>query len=58
MPPPDLLAQTTRERSDGYLYMYLRHGGAVMPSYGNALSARDAWDIIHYIREQQRTKPR
>lgn len=58
MPPPDLLAEPTRQRSDGFLYMYMRHGGVVMPSYGNALTAKDAWDLIHYIREQQRTNPR
>lgn len=34
MPPPDLLAEATRLRHDGYLYSYIRFGGAVMPSYG------------------------
>jgi mono/diheme cytochrome c family protein len=58
MPPPDLLAQTTRERTDGYLYMYMRHGGVVMPAYGNALSSRDAWDIVHYLRSMQQSSPR
>ncbi len=58
MPPPDLLAQMTRERKDGYIYQYMRHGGVVMPSYGNAVSSHDAWDILNYIREQQRTSPR
>ena len=58
MPPPDLLAQATRDRADGFLYMYMRHGGVVMPSYGNALTARDAWDLVNYLRAQQRTNPR
>jgi mono/diheme cytochrome c family protein len=58
MPPPDLLAEATRNRTDGYLFMYMRHGGIVMPSYGNAVSARDAWDIVHYIRSMQKTSPR
>ena len=58
MPPPDLLAAPTRARTDGYIYMYMRHGGVVMPSYGNALSSRDAWDILHYIRSMQKTSPR
>ena len=38
MPPPDLLAQTTRERKDGYIYSYIRHGGidhAVVRSTGH-----------------------
>jgi mono/diheme cytochrome c family protein len=58
MPPPDLLAEATRKRTDGYIYMYMRHGGVVMPSYGNALSSHDAWDIVHYIRSMQKASPR
>ena len=58
IPPPDLLAEATRGRTDGYLYMYMRHGGAIMPSYGAALSAHDAWSIVHYIRQQQKVSPR
>ena len=58
MPPPDLLAEATRKRTDGFIYMYMRHGGVVMPSYGNALSSRDAWDIVHYVRSMQKSSPR
>ncbi len=58
MPPPDLLAEATRNRTDGYIFMYMRHGGVVMPSYGNAVSAKDAWDIVHYIRYMQKVSPR
>jgi mono/diheme cytochrome c family protein len=58
MPPPDLLAEATRNRTDGFIYMYMRHGGVVMPSYGNAVSSRDAWDIVHYVRYMQKTSPR
>jgi len=58
MPPPDLLAEATRKRSDGFIYMYMRHGGVVMPSYGNAVSSRDAWDIVRYIRSMQQKSPR
>jgi mono/diheme cytochrome c family protein len=25
-------------------------GGAVMPAYGEALSSREAWDIVNYLR--------
>lgn len=58
IPPPDLLAEGTRGRTDGFIYMYMRHGGAVMPSYGNVLSSRDAWSLVHYIRHMQKTSPR
>ena len=58
IPPPDLLGESTRGKSDGFMYMYMRHGGAVMPSYGNAISSRDAWDLVHYIRHMQKVSPR
>ena len=58
VPPPDLLAGGTRGRTDGFMFMYMRHGGAIMPSYGNVLSSRDAWSLVHYIRHMQKTSPR
>ena len=58
IPPPDLLAAMTRGRSDGYIYGYIRHGGAVMPSYGALVTAHEAYDLINYIRHEQKTNPR
>jgi len=58
IPPPDLLAEGTRGRTDGYLYMYMRRGGAIMPSYGSALSSSDGWSLVHYIRHMQKVSPR
>ena len=58
MPPPDLLGQQTRERKDGYIYSYIRHGGVVMPSYGFQVSATEAWHLVNFIRHHQRTSPR
>jgi mono/diheme cytochrome c family protein len=58
IPPPDLLGPMTRGRSDGFIYAYIRHGGAVMPSYGALVSAHEAYDLIHYIRHMQKTSPR
>jgi mono/diheme cytochrome c family protein len=58
MPPPDLLGPLTRGRSDGFIYAYIRDGGAVMPKYGQALSPAETWDVIHYLRQMQRTSPR
>ena len=58
MPPPDLLGQQTRERKDGFIYSYLRHGGVVMPSYGFQISAEEAWHLINFIRHQQKVNPR
>jgi len=58
IPPPDLLAAMTRGRSDGYIYAYIRHGGAVMPNYGALVSAHEAYDLINYLRHEQKTNPR
>jgi len=58
MPPPDLLGQQTRDRRDGFIYSYIRHGGVVMPSYGYQLSAEEAWHIVNFIRQQQKATPR
>lgn len=58
LPPPDLLAEPTRQRRDGYLFSYIRHGGALMPAYGAQVTAEEAWDLIHYIRHNQKVSPR
>jgi len=58
MPPPDLLAEMTRNRKDGYLYSYIRHGGVAMPSYGAQVTAAEAWDLVNFIRHMQKTAPR
>jgi mono/diheme cytochrome c family protein len=58
MPPPDLLAEATRQRADGYLYSYIRHGGVVMPSYGAQVTAEEAWLLVNYIRHMQTVSPR
>ena len=58
VPPPDLLAATTRGRKDGYIYSYIRNGGALMPSYGAMVTPEEAWDLINYIRHLQKVNPR
>jgi len=58
MPPPDLMGATTRGRSDGYIYTYVRYGGAIMPKYGHALTIDQTWDVIHFLRSQQKVHPR
>jgi mono/diheme cytochrome c family protein len=58
MAPPDLLAEATRNRKDGYIFSYMRHGGVVMPSYGAAVTAEEAWDVVNYIRSMQKKSPR
>lgn len=51
IPPPDLTnAEFQRQRTDGYWHSYIMVGGAVMPSYGEALSSQEAWHIVNYLR--------
>lgn len=37
-------------RSDGYIYLTIRNGGALMPAYGISLTDRERWSIVAYIR--------
>ena len=51
IPTPDLTnAELQKQRTDGYWHSYIVAGGAVMPAYGEALSAQEAWHIVNYLR--------
>ncbi len=51
VPPPDLTSgDLQKSRTDGYWQSYLSAGGAVMPSYGEALSPEERWDVVNYVR--------
>jgi putative copper resistance protein D len=51
IPTPDLTSvELQRQRTDGYWHSYIVAGGAVMPSYGEALSSQEAWHIVNYLR--------
>jgi mono/diheme cytochrome c family protein len=51
IPTPDLTnGELQRQRTDGYWHSYIVAGGAVMPSYGEALSSQEAWHIVNYLR--------
>ena len=39
-----------KARTDGYWQSYLSVGGAVMPSYGEALSAEERWHVVNFLR--------
>lgn len=55
--PVNLSAPGVVQRTDGYIYAYIRYGGKVMmPSYRESISEEDAWHIVNYVRKlQQRT---
>lgn len=51
IPPTDLTGSYIRMKPDGDVYFTIRNGGlAVMPRYGDAITATDRWHIINYIR--------
>lgn len=51
VPSPDLTSPDLHKaRTDGYWYSYLSVGGAVMPSYGEALSPAERWQVVNYVR--------
>jgi mono/diheme cytochrome c family protein len=51
IPPPDLTnAEFQKQRTDGYWHSYIVVGGAVMPSYGEALSSEEAWHLVNFLR--------
>ena len=50
-PPADLTnADLQKGRTDGYWQSYLSAGGAVMPSYAEALSAEERWHVVNFLR--------
>mgnify|MGYP003950789619 CR=1 FL=1 len=52
MPPPILsgAGAITGFKSDAYLYLTIRNGGALMPSYSYAMDDDEMWAIVSYIR--------
>lgn len=52
--PVNLALPAVSQRSDGYIYAYIRYGGKVMmPAYGENISEEDAWHVVNYIRKLQ-----
>jgi mono/diheme cytochrome c family protein len=51
VPPADLSnAELHKVRTDGYWQSYLSVGGAVMPSYAEALTPEERWHVVNYLR--------
>ena len=51
VPPADLTsADLQKARTDGYWQSYLSVGGAIMPSYAEALSPVERWHVVNYLR--------
>ena len=55
--PPSLMTQKVRDWPDGQLFHRPMRGQNSMPSHARQVDATDAWSVIHYIREMQKTEP-
>lgn len=53
VPPADLTAGVAAQRSDGYIYGTIRNGSIVMPSYADAMSSKERWEVVVYLRSLQ-----
>jgi len=52
MPAPVLTGDNgvAAKRTDGYIYLTIRNGGAGMPAYGVSLTDEERWSIVSYLR--------
>ena len=51
--PKDLLSADVRTHPDGYIYGVIRDGYDLMPSYGDAMSSAERWQVVLYVRSLQ-----
>jgi len=52
MVPMSLIADATKNRTDGYIFAMIRNGRGLMPTY-NRIEEPDRWDIVNYVRSLQ-----
>jgi len=43
-------AGVVKDRVDGWLYLTIRNGGGLMPSYGWAMADHEMWAVVEYLR--------
>lgn len=53
-PPPDITGEVYQKKGDGFFFYRITFGGALMPSYGHAISAYERWQIIAHVRNLQK----
>jgi mono/diheme cytochrome c family protein len=49
-PPADLVSGLSKDLPDGYIYGTIRDGGIAMPSYDDAMSSRERWQVVLFVR--------
>jgi len=57
--PPNLSGEgnSAAIRSDGYIFLTIRNGGAIMSSYSYAMSDEEIWSVVAYIRTLPLAQP-
>lgn len=50
IPPADLVTGLTKDLPDGYIFGTIRDGGVAMPSYDDAMSSHERWQVVLFIR--------
>ncbi len=55
--PPSLMTQKVRDWPDGELFHRPMRGQGSMPSHARQIDTRDAWSVVHYIRQMQSVEP-
>ncbi len=49
--PANLTSNRVQQQSDGAIYWEITNGNSPMPSFKNALSANQRWELVDYIRQ-------
>jgi mono/diheme cytochrome c family protein len=55
--PPSLMTQKVRDWPDGQLFHRPMRGQNSMPSHSRQVDQNDAWSVVLWIREMQKTEP-
>jgi mono/diheme cytochrome c family protein len=51
--PSDLITGVSKDLPDGYLYGTIRDGGKAMPTYADAMSIHERWQVVTFVRSLQ-----
>jgi mono/diheme cytochrome c family protein len=52
--PANLMTGVSKNLPDGYIYGYIRNGGIWMPSYDDAMSSTERWEVVVYLRSLEK----
>jgi mono/diheme cytochrome c family protein len=52
--PANLMTGVSKNLPDGYIYGYIRNGGIWMPEYDDAMSSKERWQVVVYLRALQK----